>query len=254
MSLSLRFLLLLPSLAGCAGAPAKEVAAARAPRPEPRASAPQSTRHDDFFEELERERAQLGAWLPGQILMQGFIGVGYPDDLTFESGGGGVEIDADELDDLPVIGGGAQLKLAGERIDFGVEGMLSFAFRSDLLAFASGGGGAVVAVDVDVYVFDLYGGPFLSTSIGERTRVYAAAGPILRFLEYSQDDEGTVEEEDEDGFGSGVYARGGIEFMLPSGTLVGFGARWSSAEVELGDFGDSDLEDVQLVITVTRGT
>jgi hypothetical protein len=42
--------------------------------------------------------------------------------------------------------------------------------------------------------------------------------------------------------------------MLPSGTLVGFGARWSSAEVELGDFGDSDFEDVQLVITVTRGT
>jgi hypothetical protein len=253
MPLPFRFVLFLPLLGGCAGARAG-AAAPRAWQPDPGPGAPPARQDDDFFEELARERAQLGAWVPGQILMQGFIGVGYPDELTFESGGGSVEIDADELDDLPVIGGGAQLKLAGERIDFGVEGMLSFAFRSDLVAFASGGGGGFVAVDVDVYVFDLYGGPFLSTSVGERARIYAAAGPILRFLDYSQDDDATGEEVDEDGFGSGVYARGGIEFMLPSGTLVGFGARWSSAEVELGDFGDSDFEDVQLVITVTRGT
>jgi hypothetical protein len=247
---TMRFAILLLLLSGCA---ARATSVAPAPRAEPSVTRGPA-QQEDFFGELERERARLGAWHPGQILAQGFIGVGYPDELSFESGGGSVEIDADELDDLPVIGGGAQLKLAGERIDFGVEGMLSFAFRSDLVAFASGGGGGFVAVDVDVYVFDLYGGPFLSKSIGERTRIYAAAGPILRFLDYSQDDETTGEEVDEDGFGSGVYARGGIEFMLPSGTLVGFGTRWSSAEVDLGDFGDSDLEDVQAVITVTRGS
>lgn len=210
--------------------------------------------HEDFWSDLQKERAQLGAWMPGQVLAQGFIGVGYPDDLTFDTSGGSVEIEEDELENLPVIGGGIQLKLAGEYVDFGVEGLLSFAFRSDVVAFAAGGSGGFVAVDVDVYVFDFFGGPFLSKAIGERTRIYAAAGPIMRYLEYSEDeDETDTEADDETGFGAGVYARGGIEFLLPSGTLVGFGTRWSSAEVDLGDdFGDADLEDFQALITVSR--
>ena len=203
---------------------------------------------EDFFEALERERRPRQE--VGQLLLQGFVGVGYPESITLEPD---IEIDETELDNLPVIGGGGQLKLAGEHIDFGVEALMSFAFRSDLAAFAFGGGGGVVALDVDVFVFDVFGGPYASKLFGDRVRLYAGAGPILSWVEYSQQEEDTAEDEDGDGFGAGVYTRGGIEFLLPSGTLVGFGVRWSSAEVDLGDdFGDFELEGVQALITVTR--
>src|SRR5262249_47187952 len=158
-------------------------------------------------------------WDPGQALLQGFIGVGYPQSVELEDAGP-VEIDSDALDNLPVIGGGMQLKLAGEAVDFGVELMGSAAFRSDLKAFAAGGGGAVIAVDVDVLAFDLFGGPFVSKLFGDRVRAYAAAGPLAEFIEYSQSGDSAGVNQDGDGFGAGYYARGGLEFLLPSGTLV----------------------------------
>jgi len=250
---AMRFLPLVLGLlasAGCRSSPPPSPPPQQQTAPPATATAPYvQERHDEFFSHLERERARMSRWMPGQVLAQGFLGVGYPDELEFDT----VEVDADELDNLPVIGGGMQLKLAGERFDFGVEGLLSFSFRSDLVAFAAGGGGAFVAVDVDVWVFDLYGGPFLSKNLGDRARVYAGAGPIVRYFELAQnDDDDTTDFEDDSGFGAGAYARTGLEFLLPSGTLVGFGARWSTAEVDLGDVGDSDVEDVQVLFTMTR--
>jgi hypothetical protein len=110
-----------------------------------------------------------------------------------------------------------------------------------------------VVLDVDVLVLDFFGGPFLSKLLGDRVRIYAGAGPIVHFLEYSQEDETGTMDDDGSGFGAGVYGRGGIEFLLPSGTLVGFGLRYSEAEVDLGaDLGDFELRGVQALITVTR--
>jgi hypothetical protein len=206
---------------------------------------------EQFFTALAEDRRPR--WEIGQVLLQGFIGVGYLESVTIQGGGDPVEIDDSQLDNLPVIGGGGQLKLAGEGLDFGVEAMLSFAFRSDLQAFAVGGGGAVVALDVDVLVLDFFGGPFLSKMIGDRVRVYAGAGPIVHYLEYAQEDDAGAMDEDTSGSGAGFYSRGGIEFLLPSGTLVGFGVRYSDADVDLGaGFGDFELRGVQALITVTR--
>lgn len=207
----------------------------------------------NYFQDPVRSRRV--PWESGRVLLQGFVGVGYPKDVTLAEDGNTVEIDADELDNLPVLGGGAQLKLAGESFDFGVEGMFSISFRSDLQAFSVGGSGGVFVLDVDVQVYDVFGGPFLSIPLGERARLYGAAGPIVSFLEYSQEPEdgSSALDEDGSGVGAGVYARAGIEFLLPSGTLVGFGLRYSSSEVDLGsDIGDYEIEGVQFLITATR--
>ena len=67
---------------------------------------------------------------------------------------------------LPVLGGGAQWKLAGERLDLGLEALLSFSSRSNLQAFSSSGGTTTVAFDVDLLLVELYGGPFVSKFIG----------------------------------------------------------------------------------------
>jgi hypothetical protein len=197
-------------------------------------------------------RTQLD-WQPGRMLMQGFLGVSAFEHVAVDDGGAGpVDGDDGELDQIPLIGGGAQWKLGGERVDFGLEGMLSFGWRGDAEAFVIGGGGAAVAIDVDLLLFELYGGPFASLFLGDKLRLYGAAGPILQFADYAQSGGGLAE--DGSGFGAGWYARTGLEFALPSRTLIGFGARWSNTSVDLGsDLGDLELEGLQAMVTVSRG-
>ena len=192
-------------------------------------------------------------WMPGQPLLQGFLGVSYFENVSVEDSGSG-EIDGDkgDLDQLPLIGGGGQWKLAGQRVDFGIEGMFSFGWRGNAEAFVVGGGGAAVAVDVDLMLFELYGGPFVSMFLGDKTRLYGAAGPVMQWADYDQSGGGTSESGS--GFGSGLYARAGIEFMLPSRTLIGFGARWSDTTVDLDNgLGDLEIDGLQLMLTVSRG-
>ncbi len=192
-------------------------------------------------------------WFIGQPLFQGFFGASLLEQVDITSGGN-VEVDGDDgsLDQLPLIGGGAQWKLAGDDVDVGLEGLFSFSGRANAEAFAFGGGGAVVAIDVDLLLIDVYGGPFVSLDLGDHARIYGAGGPVMQFADWDQElDDDT--REDGDGFGTGFYARAGIEFEIPTGDFIGFGVRWSDTTVDLsGGLGDLEIEGVQVVFTVSR--
>jgi hypothetical protein len=192
-------------------------------------------------------------WEPGQVLLQGYLGAKYLSDFRVERGGDTpVELDDDEYEVLPVVGGGAQMKLTGGGFDLGIEGFLALAGRTDLEAFAAGSGGAVLAFDVDLFLVEAFGGLFVSRFLGERVRLHGGAGPLLQWAGYDQDD-GSVEE-DSDGSGGGLYARAGLEFLLPSGELAGFGVRWSDSSVDLGgDAGDLDLRDLEVFFSYSYG-
>jgi len=195
------------------------------------------------------QQAPPALWRPHQPLMQGFFGVTEFQKVSVDlPGSGHIDGDKGDLDQLPLLGGGAQWKLGGDRIDWGLEGMMSFAWRSDATAFVVGGGGAAVAVDTDLVIFELFGGPFASTFLGDKTRVYGGAGPLMQWASFDQDvgDGGS-------GFGTGLYARTGIEFMLQQRTLLGFGVRWSDSTVDLGgNLGDLEIDGLQMVLTVSR--
>jgi hypothetical protein len=203
--------------------------------------------------EPETRRFPL-AWSPGEVLLQGTIGALYLSDFSVDaSGSPPVELDDDEIEILPAIGGGAQWKLAGNRIDFGLEGLLAMSGRTDLEAFVSTGGSTVAAFDVSLLVLEAYGGPFVSTFLGRTLRVYGGGGPLLQWASYEQDDD-LDDSEDADGSGGGVYARAGFEFLLPSGKLVGFGARWTDSSIDLGgDFGDLDMSGLEVFVTYSYG-
>lgn len=192
-------------------------------------------------------------WNPGQTLLTGYLGAKYLSEFVVSpSGTPPIELAADEYDVLPVVGGGAQLKLAGQSIDFGVEGLIALSGRTDLEAFASSGGTTVAVFDVNLLVVELYGGPFVSLFVGDRLRLYGAAGPLLQWVGYDQDD--STVEENADGFGGGVYARTGFEFLMPSNKLVGLGARWSESNVDFnGDFGELDLSGLEVFVTYSYG-
>jgi hypothetical protein len=193
-------------------------------------------------------------WERGQPVAQGFFGAGLLDEIE-TSGGSVPDTDGsdEDLSEFPVIGGGAQWKLAGERIDFGVEGLLGFGWRSDATAFAVGGGGAAIAVDVDMLLFELYGGPFVSTFIGDRVRAYAAGGPLMQWVDYDQvGPSGTTGSGD--GFGTGFYARTGLELVTSPDMMIGVGVRWVDATADLGSgLGDLEMQGYQVVLTFSRG-
>lgn len=202
-------------------------------------------------QEAKRSKSR---WQRGEQVLQGFVGVTFYDEFE-QSGGSNIEVDggSDSASQLPLLGGGAQWKLGGERVDFGIEAMMSFAWRSNATAFVAGGGGAAVAVDVDTLLFDIYGGPFVSMFLGEKTRVWASAGPLVEWADYDQETE-LGQTASGSGFGVGLYARGGIEFAIGSGTMVGVGARWSDSTIDLdGGLGDLELQGFQAFLTVTKG-
>ena len=166
----------------------------------------------------EYEYKSAPTWHVRQPMMQGFLGANLFQHVEVDTDGPThVDGDRGDLDELPLIGGGAQWKIGGDRIDWGLEGMLSFAWRSDATAFVVGGGGAAVAVDVDLLIFELYGGPFASVFLGDKLRLYGAAGPLLQWANYDQS--GALGD-DGSGFGTGVYARTGLECAIAaSGTV-----------------------------------
>ncbi len=194
------------------------------------------------------------SWNPGQVLLQGYVGAKFLSEFTVTPGGSPpIELSQDEYDVLPVVGGGAQLKLAGKSLDFGIEGMLELSGRTNLEAFASSGGTSVAVFDVNLLVVEVYGGPFVSRFFGDSLRLYGGAGPLLQWVSYDQDDDSNVQQSTE-GFGGGVYARGGFEFLLPSNKLVGLGARWSESNIDFNaDFGEMDLTGLEVFFTYSYG-
>lgn len=197
-------------------------------------------------------RSSRPEWEQWQALLQGYIGITANEDVSLDGGSlDPVDGAGSDLDQLGVLGGGCQIKLGGERVDLGIETMVSFSGRANVQAFAFGGSGAAVALDVDLLLVDLYGGPFASAFLGDRLRVYGAVGPLLQFAEWDQSSD--VGDENGSGFGFGTYARAGFEFVLPSNALLGFGVRWSESSVDLGsNLGDLDLEGLQAFVTLSR--
>ena len=178
-------------------------------------------------------------WNERQQLMQGFIGVSTFDNV--EAGGN----NSPDVD-IPMIGGGSQVKLAGERIDLGLEGLFTLGWRANASALFLGSGGAAIAVDTDLLLFEFYGGPFASIFLGKNLRAYGGVGPLFQFASYDQ--AGYYGS----GFGYGYYTRAGLELRLPSRTWLGMGVRWSDSEVDLGRE-DFSVSGFQWLVTFSQG-
>jgi hypothetical protein len=191
-------------------------------------------------------------WEQGGLALQGTFGLGYLEAVRLDQTGSQVQIDASQFDNTPVIGGGLQWKLFGERVDWGLEAMFSVAWRANAVAFVSNGSGAALAVNVDTLLVDFYGGPFVSAFVGDHARIYAAAGPVLQYVDYTQTD-GPLESHGT-GSGLGGYARAGFEFQLPGGDLLGLCVRRTDVDVGLGSaLGEFNVSSTQIVLTVTTG-
>jgi len=187
-------------------------------------------------------------WRKGQALQQGYIGVSTYDKIE-RDGGRFPNVDGDRgnLDEMFMLGGGGQWKLNDDKLDFGLEAFLQLQGRGNAEGFIIGGGGAAVAVDVDLFIFDFYGGPMISTFLGDSLRLYAGAGPTIGWAFYDQ------AIADGSGFGYGLYVRTGLDIVLGR-FMIGGATRWTDAHYDLGGgLGDIDVNGFQWMITFTTG-
>jgi hypothetical protein len=186
--------------------------------------------------------------------MQGYVGVLFLDEAVV-SGGTTPELDVsdDAFEMLPSLGGYMQYKLGGRHLSWGVETGVDFAGSADGVAFYSGSGGALIAVDVDLASLAIGLGPFFSLPLGSKVRAYASGGGQMQWTWYDQTGQSAADTGDGDGFGAGWYGRAGFEYLLPNHTLLGVGGRWSDVHVDLsGGLGHLDIAGTQVLVTVSR--
>jgi len=194
---------------------------------------------------------------PGVVLTSGMLGVSMLSEVDRHGGSDpATGEEPRELEQLPLIGGAWQTALGGERFDYGLESGATLGFRSGRGYVRSGGGSLVVAVDIDLLLLDIFGGPFISTHLGEKVRVYGAAGPLMQFGNYSHQgsDGGTEIDEEGTGFGVGWYARTGIEMAVDSRMMIGVGVRWIDSRMTLSNgLGSLDVTGSQIMLSFTTG-
>jgi hypothetical protein len=162
---------------------------------------------------------------------------------------------------LPQLGATWSTPPIGDRFQLGLETSFLLGFQVDKLNYLyAGGGGLKVDLSVSLWTFDLAGGAYASCYLGaERNiRLYAGGGPLLLYIDYRTEREYSDGSENENfaesAFGTGAYARGGIEFRIRKAAMVGLGVRSTWANIDLSNAGGSaDLAGTALFATFTAG-
>ncbi len=167
-----------------------------------------------------------------------------------------VEADS-EISLMPTLGivGGMPL-LKGSAI-LGLEGGVLFGWRNDSVTAVGHNGTLRVNFDNKLYLLDLFLGPYVGTNLGQRSRIYAGAGPLLMVGQYDKRTNDHISEsetirEDKTSMvsGAGLYARAGIEFMFEDGSMMGLCVRGFKSKLDFEDIPeDTDVNGIQLLIT-----
>jgi hypothetical protein len=167
-----------------------------------------------------------------------------------------------DLSTLPFLGFGGQYAFSAEDTHCGIDGTVLFGWRSRSSSVAAGNGQATVKLDTDLWLLDLAVGLYAQTIIAGNWRVYAAAGPMMLFGDYSQD----IEDEDEEAladegqesssdteFGVGGYARIGLEYRLANQAFMGLCVRGVATNLGFDRaLDDSGLNGIQGFLTYSQ--
>lgn len=192
---------------------------------------------------------------PGMVL-QGMVGLSFVEPDGEELYGGIGQTQSSDDATMPTLGAAFQYPLTGQRVRVGMEGGFSLGWQGDFDSAVLGNGAAVIVVDSELVLWDVFVGLFADMFVGERWRLYAGAGPLMQFGSIDADYDDPLlgrQSLDDDGFGGGFYLRTGIDFELYPGTYVGFGYRVLDTELDFSSpLGDLPLWTQQLVFTVSQ--
>ncbi|MFT7671252.1 MAG: hypothetical protein ACI8X5_003969 [Planctomycetota bacterium] len=217
--------------------------------------------NDSLFpvDEPFRKREMSAHLVPGQTINQGMIGASFLSGLERNGGEDPPKAgDSSYPETFPLIAGAVQTALGGEGLNYGFEIGASLGFQTgEGFVAVSGNQGLIVAVDIDLLLVDLFGGPFISVPLTDRARLYVGAGPLVQFGSYSHEElEGESNEISGHGTGLGFgwNARAGAEIAVGGTMMLGFGARWLDSRIGLSDgLGTLDVVGTQVFVSISTG-
>jgi len=165
---------------------------------------------------------------------------------------------------IPQFGAAWGTMPKGNRFQYGLETSFLLGLRFDDINYASvGGSGLYISISTSMWMFDLAGGGYASLFLDKnrKTRIYAAGGPLMVYVDYRSEreetDSGGGEEtfnNNESAFGLGLYARAGFEFRIYEAGMLGIGARGTWSSLDLSDVGgSSELTGIAAFISFTAG-
>ena len=197
------------------------------------------------------------------IFVQAMLGATHYSNLSFEHQSiTDPSVDAEsEISLMPTLGICGGMSLLKEPATLGLEGGVLFGWRSDSVTAVGHGGTIRVNIDNELYLLDLFLGPYVSANLGQRWRIYAGAGPLMMVGQYDKRSDEQVSESEpirEDktsmAFGGGLYARTGIEFKFEDGSYMGLCVRGFKSKLDFEDVPeDIDVKGLQFLITFTSG-
>lgn len=176
------------------------------------------------------------------------------------------EISSSDWSDLIYGGVAVQLGSSTGKFQYGLEtgGMISF--KNDTNVFGRSeedeGLNAQIEVENDFLLLDVAAGGFVSYRPWRAFRVYASAGPALMLGTLFIEDEDVEIRRGEDGdidfrpgdretdVDAGLYARVGFDIILDNGFVFGASARKVDGELDFGNSGTVELDDVQYFLSL----
>jgi len=186
------------------------------------------------------------------------------DDLTFQTSSteepsANAELD---LSTMPTLGAAWWGTFRGERVQTGLEAGFLVSWMSDKSRVSGGGtGSAILQVETSLVLLDFFTGLHIESQLSPRTRLYAAAGPLLMFG-WATDEQDEYDgvlgrrrntEETENDVGFGLYGRAGVEISLDKDDWIGLGVRALDSELDFSDtIGKVELNGVQISLTYTK--
>jgi hypothetical protein len=165
---------------------------------------------------------------------------------------------------MPLLGVSGGIPLMQNPVTLGFEGGVLFSWMTDTVRANSANGSINIHVDNQLYLLDLFIGPYVSAEIKKRVRVYGGLGPLLMFgqnnnqaseyPEYPNTAQPTYVSNNSSAFGPGLYTRTGIEFRLKNNSWMGVGVRGFTSRLNFNNVsGTTDVNGIQLMITYSIG-
>lgn len=152
---------------------------------------------------------------------------------------------------ITVFGADGQQSLGGDAFKYGWETGALFSIDSDTRSwYASSGGTAAIAVDVNSIMIDYFLGGYLAIEPNDHFRLYAGAGPLLIWAQRETEPEVSAPEyvtsATESEFGAGLYARAGLDIFFTKQFGIFAGARINETTLSFeDDTGKVDIEGYQ---------
>lgn len=186
--------------------------------------------------------------------IQALLGGARYDGLEFTTSDDGSEDVTTDMSRLPQLGGAWCTRPQGEKLQYGLEFSFLLGFKFDDVTTYNGQHAVYVNVSSSLWLFDIAGGAYLNLPLGEKLRLYGAAGPLMMVGLYNSETDYKNVTQSQTEFGFGAYARTGLELQVQRNAYLGAGLRGTYSNLDFSEVGgSSELKGIAVFLTYTAG-